>query len=245
MRIAIVSSPRVGNTWVRSVLGSTLRLEQFAVHDPDDLPASLPDDCILQLHWYREPRFQALLRRERFRVVTIARHPLDLLLSILHFCRREPQTTRWLGGNGELPDALRSASPASPVFREWASGRGAENLLSISYQWWQDPGAVRVRYEDLVRDPSAFFGALIEELGGQPQQLDGSIATFDLAHFQSTANRHGWQGRPDLWRQLIPTFDAHRIRARHRRAFEILGYRVAPHLLTRAASEVNWNRLRA
>ncbi len=135
MRMAVVSSPRVGNTWVRSVLGSALQLDQIAVHDPDDLPATLPENCLLQLHWYREPHFQAFLKRERFQVVTISRHPLDLLLSILHFCRREPETARWLGGNGELPDTLRSASPASDVFRKWALGRGVENLLGISYQW--------------------------------------------------------------------------------------------------------------
>jgi len=103
---------------------------------------------------------------------------------------------------------------------------------------------IRVRYENLVHDPVGFYSALIRELGGRPQQLEAFIQTFDVAHFRSTPNRHAWQGRPGLWRELIPTFDASRIRARHRRVFEVLGYRVTPHFLTRAGSDVNWNRLR-
>jgi hypothetical protein len=33
LRIAVISSPRSGNTWVRSVLGDILGLQQFAVHN--------------------------------------------------------------------------------------------------------------------------------------------------------------------------------------------------------------------
>jgi hypothetical protein len=61
-RVAIVSSPRSGNSWVRCVLADILELKQIFVHNCFQAPLILPDNCILQLHWYREPNFQDSLR---------------------------------------------------------------------------------------------------------------------------------------------------------------------------------------
>lgn len=52
----------------------------------------IPDRCVLQIHWYREPNFQRFLFENRFKVVSIARHPLDVLISILHFIRYDQST---------------------------------------------------------------------------------------------------------------------------------------------------------
>ena len=45
LRLAVVSSPRSGNTWVRAVLANSLGLDQFAVHDYRDLPKNIPENC--------------------------------------------------------------------------------------------------------------------------------------------------------------------------------------------------------
>ena len=38
-------------------------LEEYAVHTPDGLPwTELPDRCIVQLHWRKEPAFERLLQ---------------------------------------------------------------------------------------------------------------------------------------------------------------------------------------
>lgn len=106
LRVAIVSGPRSGNTWVRSVLSKALDLVQIGVHNPLDIPAALPKRLALQIHWYREPNFQAFLRSNGFRVAVIARHPFDVLISVLHFVRYEPMTDRWLEGNAAIPTHL-------------------------------------------------------------------------------------------------------------------------------------------
>jgi hypothetical protein len=49
-RIAIVGSPRSGNTWARMVLARMMGLEEIAVHNWKDLPSELPANCILQIH---------------------------------------------------------------------------------------------------------------------------------------------------------------------------------------------------
>ncbi len=243
MRIALIGTPRSGNTWARRVLRDALALPELAVHNYRDLPSNLPDRAILGLHWYREPGFQTFLREGGFKVAVLGRHPLDVLLSVLRFVRHEPLTARWLEGNAEIPLSLRAETPFSDGFEHYATSWGAENLLSVSYQWWFDGLAIHVHYEDLVRHPQAAFRGLISDLGGCCARLDDALTANSIEVLRATPNRHAWQGTPGLWRQLIPPAAARRIRRRHARVFETLGYRVPPYFLTRQRAEQTWLRL--
>lgn len=243
MRIAIISTPRSGNTWVRRVLRDTLQLEEIAAHNPREVPDLLPARVVIQLHWYREPNLQAFLHAQGFRIVVLGRHPLDVLISVLHFVRHEPLTARWLEGNAELPADLGRHSPASEPFLRYATSWGAENLLSISYQWCHEPEVIRVRYEDLVYDPVTVFEHLITQLGGSTDELKSALNASRFEVFQATPNRHGWQGTPNLWQQLLPPFSARCIRQRHRAVFEKLGYNIPFYLLSRGTATRNWERL--
>lgn len=245
MRLAVVSTPRSGNSWVRCVLRDIYQLTEIAVHNPKDIPDSLPSDTVLQIHWYREPNFQALLAREGFRVLVLARHPLDVLLSVLHFVRHEPATARWLEGNAELPVSLGRTHPTSDTFLDYALSWGAENLLGVSYAWWHDASALRVHYEDLVRDPGREFGQLIRALGEPQRALEDALHVSRLEAFQATPNRHGWQGRPGIWKLLIPPATAFRIYRRHRSVFRLLGYGFSPYVLSERTAQANWERLAA
>src|SRR4051812_47364718 len=99
MRIAVVSTPRAGNTWVRHLLATAYQVPHLARHalahsDWKELPA----EVVLQIHWRWEPGFVAKLEEHGFRVVTVARHPLDVLMSILHFCIYDSESEQWLLG---------------------------------------------------------------------------------------------------------------------------------------------------
>jgi hypothetical protein len=243
-RVAIVSSPRSGNTWVRFVLADALELEHIGINNYLDAPATLPNKFILQLHWYREPNFQRFLRANGFQVVVLARHPLDVLISSLHFARLERKACRWLEGNCELTPSLFNAAPASPEFLEYATSWGAENLLSVTYQWWHDNQALKLRYEDLVSSPLAGFSKVIASLNGSSVMLNVALEKFGLPSFQAMQNRHGWKGRPGLWQELIPFASALQIYQRHRAVFDTLGYSVDRSSLTDQEALQNWQEMK-
>lgn len=242
MRIAVVSSPRSGNTWLRRILVQGLNLQEIAVHNYLDVK-ELPENCVLQLHWYREPNFQKFLDDHGFRIITLARHPLDVLLSVLHFVKYEPETAKWLGGNCLLPDGLRTSSPNSKLFLDYALSFGCENLLSVSYQWWHEKSALKVRYEALVSDTTSEIEQIADLLGVSGQALTDALAPNSIEMFQALPNRHGWQGRSGLWRELIPTAVAEQIASRHSLVLQTLGYTVEPTDLTRAVAEARWMEL--
>jgi hypothetical protein len=244
LRIAIVSSPRCGNSYVRTVLARALNLAEIAVHNWTDTPKELPKDCILQIHWYREPNFQSFLRENSFRLLVLARHPLDVLLSVLHFIRYEPLTARWLEGNCAISPELLESSSVSAAFERYATSWGAENLLSISYQWWHDCAALRIRYEDLVEDPNGEFAAIAKALGQTTDCIETILTEINFQTFRAMPNRHGWQGKPGLWRMLVPTITALKIYACHQRIFNVLGYPIPLSLTTRSTAKRNWERFK-
>ncbi len=243
IRVAVVGTPRSGNSWIRGVIRDTLSLKEYAVHNYHDLPETLEERVIIQIHWPREPGFQKFLKEHGFQVIVPARHPLDVLVSALHFVRREPQTGRWLEGNAEIPPDFAKESPLSPGFEHYALSFGAENLLSVSYQWSFDTKATLVRYESLVCSPKQEFTTLMDSLGYTRERLGPALESNSFKAFSNTNNKHGWQGTPGLWQKLIPWSIARHIRARHQTIFERLGYDVPFYILGNRMAGATWEKL--
>jgi hypothetical protein len=197
----------------------------------------------LQIHWRREPEFEAALRRHGFRVLTIARHPLDVLISILQFAVHEPETARWLCGRHGDEASIWGAMPRSRPFLEYATGPRAAELLAVTCDWWAAPGVVPLRYEDFVADPVRELNRLAEHIG--PARADASEVRDRAALGKiPTTNSHFWQGKPGLWRALVPTAEATEVRAAIAPALAELGYACDPDpALDAVTADRNWIRL--
>src|SRR5437763_16608196 len=106
LRVALLSTPRAGNNWLRYLLTHVYDLPAAAVHAPAEADwDGLPRECLVALHWQPVPSFLARLARHGFRPAVLARQPPDVLVSILHFAvhhARREATQRWLeGGAGD------------------------------------------------------------------------------------------------------------------------------------------------
>ncbi len=171
LRLALMSTPRSGNTWLRGMLASTLDLQELAVHDPYALDwGGLPPRVIVHLHWLRDEALAALFEQHGFRVVVISRHPLDMLISLLVYAQHGRETMGWLGGLAGDERELEGASPLDAGFLNYATGDRARALLNVGAQWWLAPGAGRVRYEDLIDDTPGHLARLLAELQLQPRR---------------------------------------------------------------------------
>jgi hypothetical protein len=256
LRLALLSTPRTGNTWLRHLLGSLFALDQIAIHRPGQLDwDALPSRCVLQLHWHRSEELTTLLKRHRFRVVVLSRHPLDTLISLLHWvttCPLPPsvwEDNPCLDGDRGTEAAIRGVGPRDPAFLSYACSPRAEVLLSVSRQWWQSRGAVRVGYEDLVANPVRSLLRITLELVEPPRRtVAEAIAAHSLEHLRDLhpeAPQHFWQGRPGLWRSLLPPPEAHRIAEAQRPAFVEFGYLCEPdEALDGPQADRNWLELR-
>lgn len=203
-------------------------LEGYAVHTPDGLSwTTLPDRCIVQLHWRKQPAFERLLAATGFQVVAIARHPIAVLLSIWQFAPHEPETAKWLAGEGGDESSILHRPLSSPEFLHYACSPRANALLSVTPAWWNEPGIVRVRYEDLVRDPHETLSLLREVLGEQQASIEATVSEHAIEKLRTqSTNNHFWRGEPDLWREMVPPAVARQIEQTHADVFLRLGYEV-------------------
>lgn len=246
-RLLIVGTPRSGNTWLRYLLSEIYNLRQFAVHTPDALDwESLPDNCVVQMHWHNSPTFRPLLNEHNFRVVVIARHPLDVLISILHFAPHEAETLHWLAGECGDERSIHHKSPVSPEFIAYAIGSRANALLSVSRAWWGAPDdVVSVRYEDLVQDTVSSLAKITEQLWPVARPISEVVETLTLEKLKPSAgNQHFWKGQPGLWKALLPSEFAIRIAKANESSLSKFGYLCDPDpLLTSDEAERHWINL--
>jgi hypothetical protein len=239
MRVAIVSSPRSGNTFVRRTLATALGWPELGYHDFREAPDALPENLFVQIHWQREPEFVAWLAEHRFTVLTVARHPFDVLLSAVRFSARGTSTERWVGGRTGMPVSVGKDGSASPEFIDYCLSDGAEVLLSVSAQWW-GAAPLRIRYEQAVQRP-AVLARMIARLGGDPRRLGKGLEASSVKTMNAFFPGHTWRAHPGHWRNLIASDDARRIYQRHRTAFRACGYHPPLfHSLSRTAASRNW-----
>ncbi len=244
LRVAIVATPRSGNTWLRSLLGSLYGLKDVVSDRPEEVPwDQLPERCVLQLHWSPEPELLDRLRQSEFHAITIARHPLDVLISILHFCTTWPGTSRWCGGLCGTEDSIRGVLPASSEFQAYATGPRARALLSVTRDWWGVPDCRTLHYERLVNDPRAE----LERLAGTlepvaPLAIENAVDGNCFERLRPRAqNQHYWQGTPGHWKRMLPAPVAIEIALAHAPSFTLLDYACQPdENLTSAQADIYW-----
>lgn len=248
MRLFLTSTPRSGNTWFRKLLASSLNLAEAAVHTPEDVHwDTLPGRVILQLHWPATIGVRELIAQHGFCPVTIVRHPLDVLLSILHFCRFEPETASWLQGRSGSEAKIQDCSPADERFLQYATGPRATELLNVSVDWLA-VGSTSVVYEKLVANPSAELAEFLPRIQLTPTTPVNEVAEqLNIHALRATSNNnHFWQGRPGLWKDLIDKATALEIQSAQARVFKALKYDVEGAVsLDRQEIERRWDVLRA
>ena len=248
LRLAIISTPRSGNTWLRRLLAAAYGLRELGAGTPEDVDwDALPTRCILQIHWLPEAGFVERLRRAGMGVIVVARHPLDVLLSALNFNEHTHPGEGCISADcGRC--AILGAAPQDPAFLDYACGPWGGELLAFSPAWWGRPGALPVVYERLLEDPAAVLSGLIERIGRPPTGVVAeAVAANTPSKMRSSfgADRHHiWQASAGLWRSLIAAAPARAIFEARRDAFEALGYACDPdEALTPAEAERTWARL--
>lgn len=245
-RVALLCTPRTGNTWLRHLLCDGFDLNGFAATNPDDFDwANIPTRCLLAIHWPKTEAFRAKLMENGFRIVVLTRHPLDVLISIFRFAKHSRSCDRWLEGMGGDESALRDCSLGSPEFVKYATSERARALLDVSFDWWTEPDALRLRYEDLVQNPAARLNEIAAQFGWSLcKPVEKVVGEFDANAMRTVVSQHVWQGKPGLWRKVLAPDSARAIANAHELCFVRFNYpsdvdaSVAPH-----QSAENWLNL--
>ncbi len=174
LRIAVISTPRSGNTWARAMLADLYGLESIGLHSraPRSTGRISPRRCVIQIHWAPWPRFVKRLRRKGVRVVVMARHPLDVLMSWLNYAYYVHQEG-YCQGEGICKEcAIVGALPRSEAFLNYLRSDDGRILLSFSPAWRFLPPAC-FRSVTRISDGRPRGGS--ESPGGTDRRSTGTI----------------------------------------------------------------------
>lgn len=245
-RLAVVSTPRSGNTWMRGMLSRLYGLVEMSAHEPEQVAwDDLPPRCVLQIHWWRVEPFLSLIHRHGFRVVVLARHPFDVFLSALNYTQFIHSPTDCGEGPGCVTCHILGATPRAEAFLDYACGWTGARLLSYTRDWWTAFEAHPVRYEDLVSDPSEALASLVASIAEPIRRpISEAITDYDFDRLRTMPDAwqyHFWQARPGHWKALLPAAEARRIASAHATAFTELGYACDPdESLDGTQADLNW-----
>ncbi len=245
--VLITTSPGSGGPLLQRMVADLTGFPTLAASTVADLdPDSVAGPALIHVHAPNDRQARKFVAATDAEVITVARHPFDVLLSAAHASHLEHTALDWLDGAViPSPEALRGASPTSEQFLTWATDKGAARLLDITRRWWRDGTTHRVRYEDLIADPPGAIGKLLAGLGIAPD-----LAETHADHLRALAggeqgDPHRWRNVPNGWRDLLPVETATRVHRAHRRAFLDLDYTLlaADPLLDEITAASNWRAL--
>jgi hypothetical protein len=218
----------------------------LASHTEEEVPwEALPPDFVLQIHQRPSASFRNSLENNAFRIIVLARHPLDVLVSILHFSGHEPATARWLEGEGGDETEIAGCTPVDPSFLAYGTGPRAKALLAVSHEWWSQEDVLRAKYEDFYDDTLGQLAGLSSQIGAPRSSIEAAVRAHSPNELRRIVpGHHVWQARPGNWRSLLPASVAHTIAEAHPESFDSLGYEVdADPNLDATSALANWERI--
>jgi len=159
VRILILSCPKTGNVWLRSLLAYAFRIKvvDIPLSWTDEFAASLPEEFVAHQHLHPTGEMLKWLIEKNVQVFTTVRHPGDTFISLFHF-------VKWNKGNADVTtDRLgEEETPGAEAVKY------IEHTFPKSYSLstvWPALGAVPVRYEDLLADPLQKLRQLCARIG--------------------------------------------------------------------------------
>ena len=227
IRIAILSTPKTGNLWLRTLLSDIYDLPTLDVsHDFTGYPPErTPDRFIFYHHFLPTAPLLRWLSENRVAVLTTIRHPGDVLVSLFHFVKALVEAgaayneSHRMARDGTVPGRHTADIVSTEFFR----------TLDISIQWMSYCVDV-VRYEELNRDCVSTLRRVTDRLHGVNDERlhDAAVRnTFDLMRDSGKYGvRHFRRGESGDWRNELPMEIREYLRTRepYKTQCEVLGY---------------------
>lgn len=226
--IAVAATPRVGGTVISTALGKLLNVPRIADNNFDMIDINtLSSQTVVHTH-LTQRQFKQLGLAVPSRAITVARNPVDTLISAFTFSQRSRTCVYWQHGKVfQKPLQFAGKDIKSKAFLDWATGPKATALLSVSPSWWNE-AAVSVKYEDFINKPTSFLKTILQSLNPQAQPDEQNIekvaSELDRNFLKETKNQHRWNGGVNYGEALLSTESVNAIKEAHSDIFSTLSY---------------------
>ncbi len=226
--ILIASTPRVGGTAFSRMLSDITKLPHYAITNLDTLDFnSLSGQTIIHNHITYDEYVKESIPLP-VQVITIARNPLDTLVSAFMFAQNNPSVVYWLNERVfKTPVDFKGKTVKDEEFYKWATSDQSSLMLSVTPSWL-DYANSYVRYDDFISNPVEAFRDVLNIILPNRMFDDADIArvakTTNDSFLKNATNKHRWNGGINYAVKLIPKNILKPIIKKHRQVIDQLGY---------------------
>lgn len=229
MAYFVFATPRSGNTAIAHSVHKATGWHKLQANYQDIDYNRMSEPTIIVNHITSDEFNRTFSGDFPYKVITILRNPMDVLLSAFRFSQNNTNID-WLHGKvfpgQKLP---RGKDPISKNFLNWACSGGSKALLAVSSSWANTADAT-IRYEDFIEDgPSAIIGLIASlDTGNEypPQQVKAAVEDVQKNYLVNSYNEHRWSSDKDNWYKFIPKAAVAKIYECHKDIFKQLGYEI-------------------
>ena len=217
-RILIAATEKTGNTWLKYLLAHSYELptpyisQDFSEAEAD----SLGNRWVTHQHFLPERALLNWAARTQTHLITMIRHPADILVSLYHYCcnypdhyKEDPAVSAALAADAEQRQATADLS------HHVVDGELLRVLqerimcdVNISISWIRSGRSLVVRYEDLRVDPLKTLSTLAESIA--PASRDRIIQAIDACDIKALRDNYAIDSRffrralVGEWRSALP-----------------------------------------
>ncbi len=223
----ILATPRSGNTAIAHSVHKATGWQKIQAKYQDIDFNRMSEPTIVVDHIASDEFNRTFSGDFPYKVITILRNPMDVLLSAFRFCQNNTNIN-WLHGKVFTVQTLpRGKDPTSKNFLNWACSEGSNVLLDVSSSWAKTADAT-IRYEDFIEDGPSAIMSLIAclDTGNEypPQQVKAAVEDVQKNYLVNSRNEHRWSSDKDNWYKFIPKEAVAKIYECHKDIFKQLGY---------------------
>jgi sulfotransferase family protein len=241
-RILIAATEKTGNTWLKYLLAHIYDLptpyisENFSESEAD----SLGNRWVTHQHFLAERPLLTWAARRQIHLLTMIRHPADILVSLYHYCCNYPDHYKG--------DVAVAAALAADTDERQATAHLPHHVVdgellrllqerimcdvNISISWIRSGRSRVVRYEDLKVEPLQTLSTVAESIAPiSRDRVEKAIECCDIKVLRDNYaidSRFFRRALIGEWRSVLPTHILHRFAKEEpfRSQFAFLGYKV-------------------
>lgn len=221
--IWLASYPKTGSTWLRQILSTALNrdddrraetIPSFQKAYPVDPPVYTllgQRTHLVKTHLHPGEKRMALCPDRMIGVITIRRHPLDVLLSALNYARVKETGGVFLDGTPKTVEQIIADGEFQHYIDQFHDNDGFPSFsgpcgeMSLYMQRWRDHAAAagvpyhEICYEDMFADPETEIRRLLDFLGLTPDEAE-------IQQIYRKADRRTAQNGEFFWKRRAYNF---------------------------------------
>jgi hypothetical protein len=207
LKILVTSTPKTGNNWIKQLLAAAYHLPMGKLQEPFVAGQldGLGDRWIGHQHYYPTQELLDWIAARNVVVVTTARHPGDVLVSLYYHIRNRQHGPGDRVGRATTMESDRRGPgkyTAKYVRQEFFL------VLDVSIAWMRSGSSLIVRYEDMWRDPVGTLTELTSQIAPLSQdRIVRAVAQCQIGKLRGMYDPKGRffrKGTIGNWVQELP-----------------------------------------